>query len=77
MFNSHGTESGFCPNYSIFPCRYYSTVTFLAHISSWGWTIGPLVAIVQRQSNLNKMTREEDILLFILRQIKIKNMNDE
>jgi hypothetical protein len=34
---------------SVFPCRYHSTMSFHAHISPGEWTIGPLVATVQRR----------------------------
>jgi hypothetical protein len=31
------------------PCQYHSTVALQTHVSSGGWTIGPLVAAVQRR----------------------------
>jgi hypothetical protein len=34
---------------SVSPCRYHSTMVLHAHISPGGWTIGPLVAAVQRR----------------------------
>jgi hypothetical protein len=45
-----GTGTGFSPCFSVLPCRYHSAVALDAHISPGGWTIGPLVAAVQRRS---------------------------
>jgi hypothetical protein len=42
-------------NESVFPCRYRSTMALHAHIPHEGWTVGPLVAAVQRYS-LNPST---------------------
>jgi hypothetical protein len=44
------TRSGFSPSFSGFPCQYHSTAALHTHISSAGWTTGPLVAAVQRHS---------------------------
>jgi hypothetical protein len=40
----------FSPSSSIIPCQYHSTMALYTHISSDGWTIGPLVTTVQRHS---------------------------
>jgi hypothetical protein len=45
----HGTETDYCPSCSVFSCLCYTTVILHAHISPGGWTIGPLVAAVQRR----------------------------
>jgi hypothetical protein len=33
----------------VFPCQYHSTMSLQTHVSSGEWTLGPLVAAVQRQ----------------------------
>jgi hypothetical protein len=38
------TYISFSPSSSVIPCQYHSTVALHIHISSGGWTIGPLVA---------------------------------
>jgi hypothetical protein len=44
------TGTGFCPSSLVFPCLYNSTMALHKHISPGGWTIGPLVAAVQRHN---------------------------
>jgi hypothetical protein len=36
------------PSSSVFHCQYHSTVALYTHLSPGGWTIGPLMAAVQR-----------------------------
>jgi hypothetical protein len=43
-----GTGTGFYPSSLVFPCQYYSIVAVQTHVTSGGWTQGPLVAAVQR-----------------------------
>jgi hypothetical protein len=45
-----GTGAGYSPSSSNFPCQCHSTVALHSRVSSGGWTIGPLVAAVQRPS---------------------------
>jgi hypothetical protein len=45
-----GTEAGFCPSSSVFPCQYHSTMALHPHISYGGWITGLLIAAVQRHS---------------------------
>jgi hypothetical protein len=44
-----GAGTDYSRSYSGFPCQYYSTVALHTHVSSGGWTVGPLVAAVQRR----------------------------
>jgi hypothetical protein len=44
-----------------FPMQYHSTVALHTHISSVGWTIGPLVIAVQRQSHLTDISNKKDV----------------
>jgi len=43
-----GIGTDISPSSSVFPCQYHSTMAFHTHISSRIWTVGPLVAAVQR-----------------------------
>jgi hypothetical protein len=45
------TGTGMSPSSAIFPCQYHSTVALHTHISSGGWTIGPVVATGQTWSH--------------------------
>jgi hypothetical protein len=45
-----GNGTRFSPSFSVFLCRYHSVIALHYHISPGGWTIGLLVAAVQRHS---------------------------
>jgi tetrahydromethanopterin S-methyltransferase subunit E len=45
-----GTRTRFTPSSSVFSSQYHFTLARHAHISSGWWTVGPLVAAVQRHS---------------------------
>jgi hypothetical protein len=42
------TGTGFSLSSSVLPRQYHSTMALHSHVSSGGWTIGPLVAAVER-----------------------------
>jgi hypothetical protein len=44
----NGTVTGFTPSCSVFPSQYPSTVALHTHICPGEWTVGQLVAAVQR-----------------------------
>jgi hypothetical protein len=45
-----GTVTGFFSKFFSFPCHYHSTIAVHTHMLSGGWTLGLLVAVVQRGS---------------------------
>jgi hypothetical protein len=45
-----GTVTGFSSNCSVLPCQYHSNIDLHTHVSPGGWTVGLLVATVQRHS---------------------------
>jgi hypothetical protein len=55
-----GNGTGFSLTSLVFPHQYHSAVALHAHVSSGGWTVGPLMATVQRHSltpiNMNDNT---------------------
>jgi hypothetical protein len=45
-----GTETGLSPSCSALPCQYHFTLAICTRAWSSGWTVGPLLATVQRRS---------------------------
>jgi hypothetical protein len=58
-----GTGTGFSGSFWGFPCRCHSTVALHTHVSRGEWTIGSLVAEIQRRS-LTLSTRTTRKVLF-------------
>jgi hypothetical protein len=63
----NGAATGFSQRSSGLSCHYYSTMALHAHISPGWWTVGPLVAAVQRHILTPPAWATEEITASVIR----------